>query len=136
MQEFKNLTPSQVIERMKTIPAISIVGASGAGKTTASTNLINSEIAVFISVGIGERSQTTNIPSNFILDSRIENNHEFALSITKKHLDKKLIMGKIFEAIADEYIENDYNIEDTMRMIITSKIQLILWMMIIGNIVF
>lgn len=117
MSEFKNLTPAEVIKRMKNIPAMSIVGASGAGKTTAASNLLNPDIALYTSIGIGEKSQTTIIPSNFILDSRIEKNYEFALFITKKELDKKLIMGKIFEAIADEFIDNDYDIEDASRTI-------------------
>lgn len=117
MHEFKNLTPAEVMERIKNIPTIAIVGASGAGKTIASNNLLNPEVSQYTSLGIGERSQTTNIPSNFILDSRVVHNHEFALNITKKVLDKKLIMGKLFEAVADEFIDNDYNIEDTIKSI-------------------
>ncbi|NMA82714.1 MAG: hypothetical protein GX962_02495 [Epulopiscium sp.] len=115
MNKFKNLTPADVLERKGNIPSLSIVGASGSGKTTVVTNLLNPKIALYTSVGIGEKSQTTTFASNFILDARIDQEDIFAISIKSKKLDSKLIAGKIFEAVVDEFLDNGYEVENTIE---------------------
>ncbi|KEI16745.1 hypothetical protein [Clostridium haemolyticum] len=115
MSQFKNLTPAEVLERSENIPSVSIIGGSGSGKTTTANNQMNSKIALYTSIGIGEKNQTTNIPSNIILDSRIIRDEDFAILIRKKDLDKKLILQKILKAVVDEFLDNDYDVEETVE---------------------
>lgn len=79
----KYLSAKETMKRSKYSPSISVVGATGSGKSSLIYSLINSSIAGSISCGIGDTNQTTIIPCNFMLDLRIKSNEECAINLVK-----------------------------------------------------
>lgn len=117
MTQHPPLSPMNALKRSNTAPAIVVIGPSTSGKSTLVYSLVNDEIVDFISIGIGEKSQTTIIPCNFVFDSRIVKNEQFAIRIRKKNFDYKAVSIVIQEALCQLFCQNAMNVEDTIGSI-------------------
>lgn len=113
----KELLPSDALKRSGTSPSIVVIGPSTSGKSTIVYLVVNHRIVGFISVGIGEKSQTTLIPCDFVFDERIAKDEYFALKIVRKVFDKKSIYIIIQEELCELYCANAQDVEDTLDSI-------------------
>ncbi len=108
----ENLKLVDVYKRSFWYPSIVTLGGSGVGKSTFGNYTLNDEITKYVSNGIGETNQTTKIQCDFILDSRIETKQDFAIKLSKKNLDKKVIKSAIFDEIAQLCTSRKYDLEE------------------------
>lgn len=114
MVKFSNIKSSDALKRSGTAPSAATIGPSAAGKSTLINSVVNSKISELISIGIGEKSQTTLIPSNVVLDSRIANEDTFAIKLTSKPFEKKLLYIEIQEELCEQYCKNAQDVTDTI----------------------
>lgn len=106
-REFVSLTPEKVAKRSKSIPTICVIGPTGSGKTTLIYSILNHRLVGIIQVGIGEKKQTTIIPTNFICDERIESENQVALKICRKKFAAKDVHYNVMQKLADLYNDKD-----------------------------
>lgn len=104
---FISLTPAKVARRSESIPTICVIGPTGAGKTTLIYSILNHRLVGIIQVGIGEKKQTTIIPTNFICDERIEKENQVALKICMKQFAAKDVHYNVIAQLADLYNDKD-----------------------------
>lgn len=110
----KKITALSALKHGKTAPQIVVVAPSGSGKSTLIYLLLNHRLIPFMKIGIGEKSQTTIIPCEFVFDARIEEEGSFAIKIAKKEYASKAIHMTILSVLMDLFGKNDCNTEDTM----------------------
>lgn len=122
----KKLLPADALKRSNTAPTVVVIGPTTSGKSTLVYLLVNHKIVGFISVGIGEKSQTTIIPCNFAFDSRITKNEHFAIRIRKKTFDFKSVHIVILDRICDLFCSNAMEVEDTIDSIDKAWVESIL----------
>lgn len=116
-KEFTRLMPSEALKRSKSAPTIVVIGPSTSGKSTLIYALVNNRIIGFIRVGIGDKSQTTIIPCNFVFDERIEKDEYFAMRIRIKDFSVKDVHIEILEQLAKLFMSNEMCAEDTLDSI-------------------
>lgn len=116
-QLIKGLSSGEALKRLKTAPTIVVIGPSTSGKSTLVYALVNHKIIGFIRVGIGDKSQTTIIPSNFLFDKRIEKNEHFSIKIQTKDFAAKDIHIEILEQLGILFTTNGCCAEDTIDSI-------------------
>lgn len=107
IRSFTSLTPAKVARRSKSIPTICVIGPTGSGKTTLIYSILNHRLVGIIQVGIGEKKQTTIIPTNFICDERIEEENQVALKICMKQFAAKDVHYNVILKLADLYNDKD-----------------------------
>lgn len=110
----KKITALSALKHGKTAPQIVVVAPSGSGKSTLIYLLLNHRLIPFMKIGIGEKSQTTIIPCEFVFDERIEEEGSFAIKIAKKEYASKEIHMTILSVLMDLFGKNECNTEDTM----------------------
>lgn len=125
-KEFARLMPNEVLKRSKSSPTIVVIGPSTSGKSTLVYSLVNHRIIGFIRVGIGDKSQTTIIPCNFVFDERIEKDEHFAMRIRIKDFSAKDVHIEILEQLAKLFTSNGMSAEDTLDSIDVAWFQNIL----------
>ncbi|WP_394897793.1 hypothetical protein [Clostridium butyricum] len=113
----KYLSAKETMKRSKYSPSISVIGATGSGKSSLIYSLINSSIAGSISCGIGDTNQTTIIPCNFMFDLRIKSNEECAINLVKKIFDKKAVHVRVLENLSELFVSNGMDTEETIESI-------------------
>ena len=87
------ITAISALKRGNSAPQLVVVAPSGSGKSTLIYLLLNHRLIPFMKIGIGEKSQTTIIPCEFIFDERIKDEGSFAIKIVKKgYASKKVHM--------------------------------------------
>lgn len=111
----KPLSPKDALTRFKTYPIVSVIGPSGAGKSQLMNVVLNHTASSTVKVGVGEKNQTTTIRSNFVLDSRIERDEQFALLIHTKSFEKKQVIGILIESLHELFIRSSYSAEETIE---------------------
>nr|WP_307989863.1 hypothetical protein [uncultured Niameybacter sp.] len=116
-QEIKGLSSGEALKRLKTAPTIVVIGPSTSGKSTMVYALVNHRIIGFIKVGIGDKSQTTLIPANFLFDKRIEKNEHFSIKIQIKDFAAKDVHIEILEQLSILFSANGCCAEDTIESI-------------------
>jgi GTP-binding protein EngB required for normal cell division len=116
-KEFARLMPCEALKRSKSAPTIVVIGPSTSGKSTLIYALVNHRIIGFIKVGIGDKSQTTIIPCNFVFDERIEKDEYFAMRIRIKDFSAKDVHIEILEQLAKLFTSNEMCAEDTLDSI-------------------
>ncbi|MNO68525.1 hypothetical protein D3C76_593590 [compost metagenome] len=109
------IQPEDALQRLKTYPSICIIGPTGAGKTALNNAILNYMISSLLKIGVGEKNQTTLIPTNYVTDSRIEWEDRYALRLHMKPLDDKLITGILIDALFELFCKSDYNAEETIE---------------------
>lgn len=114
VQELPKISSIESLKRIASAQTIVVIGPTSSGKSTFIYNLINSKIYKFISNGIGDNSQTTIIPSNFLLDSRIEDESHFAIKVKTKRFSRDLIHTEIFNILIKLCLENELDAEETL----------------------
>ena len=67
-EKYPNLKPADALLRGSSAPKIVVVGPSSSGKSTLVYLLVNNKIIGYLSIGIGDKRQTTIIPCEFIFD--------------------------------------------------------------------
>lgn len=116
-KEFARLMPCEALKRSKSAPTIVVIGPSTSGKSTLIYALVNHRIIGFIKVGIGDKSQTTIIPCNFVFDERIEKDEYFAMRIRIKDFSAKNVHIEILEQLAKLFTGNEMCAEETLDSI-------------------
>lgn len=116
-RKISNLMPREVLERYKSAIQLVVIGPSTSGKSTLVYALVNHKIIGVIAVGIGDKSQTTIIPCNFVFDVRIEQDAHFALQVKKKTFASKLIHVEILDNLANLYCQHSMDAEETLEEI-------------------
>lgn len=116
-KKFASLMPREALKRSKSAPTIVVIGPSTSGKSTLVYVLVNHRIIGFITVGIGDKSQTTIIPCNFAFDERIEKDEHFAMRIRIKDFSAKDVHIEILEQLAKLFASNEMSTEDTLDSI-------------------
>ena len=112
----KMLRPAEAMKRIKSAATIVAVGPSSSGKSTLIYALVNHRVVVFISRGIGDKSQTTIIPCTFLFDERIEPRH-FALAIKTRRFTAKDISTEFRDQLAILFASNSACADDTLDSI-------------------
>lgn len=112
-REIPNLNPGDVLKRYKSAVKLVVVGPSTSGKSTLVYALVNHKIIGVISVGIGDKSQTTIIPCNFVFDVRVKNDSHFAIRVKGKKFASKLIHIELLERLATLYCQHSMDSEET-----------------------
>lgn len=112
IRSFVSLTPAKVARRSKSIPTICVIGPTGSGKTTLIYSILNHRLVGIIQVGIGEKKQTTIIPTNFICDERIEDENKVALKICMKQFAAKDVHYNVMLKLADLYNDKDIDSDE------------------------
>lgn len=107
-QNLPQITAAEALSHKTSTPTTVVIGPTSSGKSTFIYNLINSQVYSFISNGIGDKSQTTIIPSNFLLDSRIKDENHFAIKIESKRFSKDLIHVEIYEKIINLCLSENF----------------------------
>lgn len=123
---FAKLKPKEALKRGKSAPTIVVIGPSTSGKSTLIYALVNHRIIGFIRVGIGDKSQTTIIPCNFVFDERVEKDEYFAMHINIKAFSAKNVHIEILEQLEKLFISNEMCTEDALDAIDASWFQSIL----------
>ncbi|GGA06328.1 hypothetical protein GCM10008018_60210 [Paenibacillus marchantiophytorum] len=116
-KEFARLSALEALKRSKSAPTIVVIGPSTSGKSTLIYALVNHRIIGFIKVGIGNKSQTTIIPCNFVFDERIEKDEHFAMHVRIKDFSVKDVHIEILEQLARLFTSNEMCAEDTLESI-------------------
>ncbi|ALS09910.1 hypothetical protein ABE82_26180 (plasmid) [Paenibacillus peoriae] len=124
--EKKHFTPEDALARFKTYPIISAIGPSGAGKTQLLNVVVNEVSSSVLKVGVGEKNQTTLIPTNFILDSRIERDQQFAFQLHTELFHKKQVSGMLIESLQELFSKSGYSTEETVENMDTNWLKEIL----------
>ena len=106
------LSPAKVARRSKAIPTICVIGPTGSGKTTLIYAVLNHRLVGIIQVGIGEKKQTTIIPTNFICDERIEDENHVALKIRMKVFAAKDVHYNVMAQLSDLYNDKDIDSDE------------------------
>lgn len=114
--QIKMLQPGEALKRIKSAATIVAIGPSSSGKSTLIYALVNHKVVVFISKGIGDKSQTTIIPCTFLFDERINAEH-FALNIKTRNFASKDVHIEFLEQLAVLFSNNDGCSEDTIDCI-------------------
>jgi hypothetical protein len=114
-REYSKLMPGDALRRSSSAPKIVVIGPSTSGKSTLVYLLVNHRIIGFLSVGIGDKSQTTIIPCNFAFDMRIEKDEYFALQIKRKVFAAKEIHIIVMEALSKLFCANSCDPEETLE---------------------
>lgn len=109
-----NTTAKCALNRQNSAPQIVIVAPSGSGKTTLFNLLLCPKLIEYTMVGIGENSQTTIIPCQTCLDSRITDENSFALQLVRKDYNGDDIDMTVQKLVKARFLENDCNTEDTL----------------------
>jgi hypothetical protein len=125
-KKFGVLEPKKVLERMKNVPIIMVIGPTSSGKSTLIYILLNHRIIKFVRQGIGEKKQTTIIPCNFVFDERIDSSNVFALQLKKKTFEAKKVHLYILEKLAELFVSNGMEIDDTLESIDKNFVESIL----------
>lgn len=107
IRQFISLSPAKVARRSKSIPSICVIGPTGSGKTTLIYAVLNHRVVCIIQVGIGEKKQTTIIPTNFICDERIEDENQVALKICMKVFAAKDVHYNVMTQLSNLYNDKD-----------------------------
>lgn len=115
-QKIKMLQPAEAMKRIKSTATIVAIGSSSSGKSTLIYALVNHRVVVFISKGIGDKSQTTIIPCTFLFDERIEMQH-FSLKIKTRRFSVKDVSVEFNEQLAILFASNSGCAEDTLDSI-------------------
>lgn len=110
----KKITAISALRHGKTAPQIVVVAPSGSGKSTLIYLLLNHRLIPFMKIGIGEKSQTTIIPCEFVFDARIKEEGSFAIKIVKKKYASKEIHMTVLSVLVDLFGKNDCDTEETM----------------------
>ena len=63
------ITAISALKRGNSAPQLVVVAPSGSGKSTLIYLLLNHRLIPFMKIGIGEKSQTTIIPCEFIFEA-------------------------------------------------------------------
>ncbi|WZL80633.1 hypothetical protein QBE53_12565 [Vallitaleaceae bacterium 9-2] len=113
----KKLSSNDALKRSSTAPSVVVIGPSTSGKSTLVYLLVNHKIIGYISIGIGDKSQTTIIPCDFVFDSRIEKNEQFAICVKTKEFDSKAVHIIVLEKLTQLYVSNGADMEDTVESI-------------------
>ena len=113
-RKFPSLKPADALIRGKTAPKIVVVGPSSSGKSTLVYLLVNNKIIGYLFIGIGDKSQTTIIPCEFIFDERIEKEQHFSIKVRKKVFAKKDIHIVILEALSKLFNANSCDADETI----------------------
>ncbi len=108
------ITAISALKRGNSAPQLVVVAPSGSGKSTLIYLLLNHRLIPFMKIGIGEKSQTTIIPCEFIFDKRIEDEGSFAIKIVKKDYASKKVHMEVLSILMDLFRKNDYDTEETM----------------------
>lgn len=108
------ITAADALKRYTSLPSCTLIAPSGSGKTTLTNAVINKKIAQVLAVGIGEKNQTTLISTDYVLDSRIINEEQFALIISIKPFEAKKVLIVLREKLLNVFIENDCDSNDTI----------------------
>ncbi|MFF5996544.1 hypothetical protein AAGS61_17675 [Lysinibacillus sp. KU-BSD001] len=114
MQKVK-FSSKDAIERRNSVPSTVVIAPTGTGKSTLCNTVINSKFASVLSIGVGEKSQTTKLSTQFILDSRIDNENEFSLLLEKKSVDLKVIQQEIITNVCKIFLENGFSSDDSIE---------------------
>jgi hypothetical protein len=109
------IQPEDALQRLKTYPSVCIIGPTGSGKTALTNAILNHMILSILKIGVGEKNQTTLISTNFVNDSRIEQEDHFALKLHMKPLDEKLITGIFIDALFELFCKSDYTADETIE---------------------
>ena len=113
-QKIASLMPIEACKRLKSAQSIVVVGPTSSGKSTLIYTLVNHKIIPYISIGVGDKCQTTIIPCDFLFDERITKNEYFALQIRIKDFSFNPIHIKFMEMLTKLYVANGYDIEEAM----------------------
>ena len=108
------ITAISALKRGNSAPQLVVVAPSGSGKSTLIYLLLNHRLIPFMKIGIGEKSQTTIIPCEFIFDERIEDEGSFAIKIVKKDYASKKVHMTVLSILMDLFGKNDCDTEETM----------------------
>lgn len=108
------ITAISALKHGNTAPQIVVVAPSGSGKSTLIYLLLNHRLIPFMKIGIGEKSQTTIIPCEFVFDARIEEEGSFAIKIVKKDYASKEVHMTVLSVLMDLFGKNECDTEETM----------------------
>lgn len=108
------ITAFDALKRSSSSPSCALIAPSGSGKTTLTNAVINRNMAQVLAIGIGEKNQTTLISTDYVLDSRIPNEKQFALKISIKPFDAKKVLMVLREKLLNIFIDSDYDSNDTI----------------------
>ena len=116
MVKHRTLRPSEALKRINSAATIVAIGPSSSGKSTLIYAVVNHKIVVFIKKGIGDKSQTTIIPCNFLFEERLQAEH-FGLRVKVRSFSSKDIHIELMEQLAILFSNCDCNTEDTIECI-------------------
>ena len=113
VSQFASITATQALKRSSSVPSCALIAPSGSGKTTLINSVVNSPLAKALKGGIS-KNQTTLFSTDFILDSRIADDHQFTLQVNTKSFDAKLVQIVLKEQLFELFKENGFSAEDTV----------------------
>ena len=108
------ITAISALKHGSTAPQIVVVAPSGSGKSTLIYLLLNQRLIPYMKIGIGEKSQTTIIPCEFVFDARIKEEGSFAIKIIKKEYASKEVHMTVLSVLMDLFGKNDCDTVETM----------------------
>lgn len=125
-KEYKKIMALSALKRRNSAPKIVVVASTGSGKSTLVFLLMNEKLIPYMRIGIGDKSLTTIIPSEFCLDERIEDDRTFAIKINRKAFKYHSIHYQIVGILLELFANHDYDVEETIDAIDEEAINKIL----------
>ncbi|MDH6671241.1 GTP-binding protein EngB required for normal cell division [Paenibacillus sp. LBL] len=114
-RSFAPITATDALKRSNQYPSAAVFGPSGSGKSALTNALMNAIMAKLTLMGVGEKNQTTLISTNYVLDSRVSSDKQFALKLVIKPFEAKQVLIVLREKLFDTFSIYGNDADDTVE---------------------